>query len=155
MVAHAEPAAVLEPTKLPSPISVLLVDDQRAVLAGVRALVDGEAPAMQVTGLARTGSEALDLARRTRPRVIVLDLELGTENGLNLVEALRAASGAEIVVLSGAISGKARQRAEGLGVTQFLLKSEPGEALIRSIRNAVEPLHAAPMTSVTPLGWHK
>lgn len=110
---------------------------------------------MQVTGLARNGSEALDLARRTRPRVIVLDLELGTENGLDLVEALRAASGAEIVVLSGAISGKARQRAEGLGVTQFLLKSEPGDALIRSIRSVVECLNAAPMTSVTPLGCHK
>lgn len=146
---------MLETTELPSPISVLLVDDQRAVLAGVRALVDGEAPAMQVTGLARNGSEALDLARRTRPRVIVLDLELGTENGLDLVEALRAASGAEIVVLSGAISGKARQRAEGLGVTQFLLKSEPGDALIRSIRCAAEPLAVASMTSVTPLGCHK
>lgn len=110
---------------------------------------------MQVTGLARNGSEALDLARRTRPRVIVLDLELGTENGLDLVAALRAASGAEIVVLSGAISGSARQRAEGLGVTQFLLKSEPGVALIHSIRNAVESLDAAPMTSVTPLACHK
>lgn len=146
---------MLEPTELPPPISVLLVDDQRAVLAGVRALIDGEAPAMQVTGLARTGSEALDLARRTRPRVIVLDLQLGAENGLDLVEALRAASGAEFVVLSAAISGQARERAEGLGVTQLLLKSEPGEALIRSIRCVVERAQMPPMTIVTPLRCHK
>lgn len=142
---------MLDALEICSPISVLLVDDQRAVLVGVCALVNSEAPAMHVTGTARNGSEALDLARRTQPRVIVLDLELGTENGLDLVEALRATSGAEIVVLSGAISGRARQRAECLGVTQFLLKSDSGDALIRSIHRAA----VAPMTSVTSRWCHK
>lgn len=138
---------MFERPKTPSPISVLVVDDQRAVLAGVRALVDAEAPAMQVAGLANNGSEALEMARRTRPCVIVLDLELGTENGLDLVDALRAASGAEIVILSGAISGAARHRAEGLGVTQFVLKSAPGYCLISSIHCAVEQYDAEQIMS--------
>lgn len=143
---------MLERPETPSPISVLIVDDQRAMLTGVRALVDGEAPAMCVTGLASNGSDALELARRTRPCVIVLDLELGTENGLDLVEALRAASGAEIVILSGAISGAARHRAEGLGVSQFVLKSAPGYSLINSIHCAIEQCDAEQMTSTQNLG---
>lgn len=118
------------------PIRVLIVDDQRAILAGVRALIDSEAPRMQVVGEARCAAEALDCVRRTAPDIVVLDADLGGEDGLALIPMLRASCDALVVVFTCVADAAAHQRARHSGATDLILKSAPGERLLKAILDA-------------------
>jgi DNA-binding NarL/FixJ family response regulator len=124
----------------PATISVLVVDDHRAILAGVSALVDSDAPRMRVTGQARNSREALDIAKRICPHVIVLDIDLDGEDGLELIPLLRACCDAAIVVFSGLSDLNMRRRAASLGACNFIDKSAPGIELLDALRAAL-PSH--------------
>ena len=119
-----------------SPIEVIVVDDQRAILAGVSALIASEAPRLYVAGQARCGREALALARRVRPGVVVLDVELGGEDGLALIPALRACCDAAVVVFTSCAEASMRERALRLGAAAFVAKSAVGEELLAAIHGA-------------------
>ena len=69
---------------------VLLVDDHAPTLAAVAALLDSERPGIEVVGTARDGASALQRVREAAPDVIALDLDLGGENGLDLIPVLTA-----------------------------------------------------------------
>lgn len=122
-------------TLLPS-IEVLLVDDQRAILAGVTALLESDGPSMRIVGHAMTGRQALELARSVQPDVIVLDLDLGGEDGLILIPRLRTCCNAAIIILSDASSADIRVQAMNLGAHACISKAAPGEALLRAVRDA-------------------
>ncbi len=124
-------------------ISVLLVDDQRAILTGVSALVDGEAPRMRVAGHARCARVALELARTLRPDVIVLDVDLGGEDGLALIPQLRRLGDAAIIVFTCLAEASVRRRARHLGACAFVSKTAPAEELIAAI-HAGEHMRAPP-----------
>lgn len=62
-------------------IRVLVADDQAAVRGGFAALVDAQ-DRMQVVGEARDGSEAVDVARRTFPDVVLMDVRMPKMDGL-------------------------------------------------------------------------
>jgi DNA-binding NarL/FixJ family response regulator len=116
-----------------SPIGILLVDDHRAILSGVAALVGSEAPRMHVVGQARCSSDALVIARTARPNVIVLDAQLGDDDGLDLISALRTFCDAAIVVFTCATDPRVRLRALRLGAAGFVSKTAPGAELIAAI----------------------
>ncbi|WP_143663445.1 response regulator transcription factor, partial [Streptomyces bobili] len=59
-----------------TPIRILVCDDHAVVRAGLLALL-GSAPDIEVVGEAGSGEEALALARRLRPDVVLMDLQLG------------------------------------------------------------------------------
>ena len=71
-------------TSLSQPIRVVLVDDHGVVRAGLRMLIESR-PGLTVVGEASNGSEALAVVAHTQPYIIVLDLDLGGENGLPAV----------------------------------------------------------------------
>lgn len=118
---------------LAPPIEVLLVDDQRAILAGVAALIESEGPCMRVAGQARSGPEALELARTLQPKVIVLDVDLAGENGLDLIPRFRACCSAQVIVFTCLAELTLRRHALQLGAAGFLAKTSPGEDLITVI----------------------
>jgi two-component system invasion response regulator UvrY len=122
--------------QLPLPITVLLVDDQRAILSGVSALIESEAPRMQVAGQACCGRLALALARSTRPDVIVLDADLAGEDGLELIPQLRSCCDAAIVVFTCLAEPRVRLRALRLGAAGIVSKTASGDELIAAIRGA-------------------
>lgn len=116
-------------------LEILLVDDQRAILLGVAALIDSEAPSMRVAGQASSGRQALALARGIQPDVIVLDVNLGDhDDGLALLPLLRACCRAAVVVFTCNESDDVRARAFRQGADGFVPKSAPGEDLIAAIR---------------------
>lgn len=121
---------------LAPPIEVLLVDDQRAILAGVTALIDSEAPTMRVVGHATSGRQAVNLALNAQPDVIVLDIDLGGEDGLTLIPELRSRCGARIVIFTCGDNPDARRRALRLGAASVISKAGPGEDLITAICGA-------------------
>ena len=121
---------------LAPPIEVLLVDDQRAILSGLSALVGSEAPRMRVAGRARCAREALELACSTHPDVIVLDADLAGEDGLALIPLLRSCCDAAIVVFTCLAEPRVRLRALRLGAAGFVSKTASGDELIAAIRGA-------------------
>ena len=125
------------------PIRVLLVDDHEHVLWGLRKLIEGENPRMAVTGTARSIAQALAAVDDKRPDVVVLDLFLGRENSLDLLPALRA-SGAALVVLTGARDAEMHRRAMQRGARTVVLKEEPAEVLLNEIERAAEWRNAPP-----------
>ena len=76
-------------TSLSQPIRVVLVDDHAVVRTGLRMLIESR-PGTIVVGEAGNSSEALAVVARTQPDIIVLDLDLGGESGLDCVPELRA-----------------------------------------------------------------
>ena len=79
---------------------VLLVDDHAVVRRGLRTLLASQTD-IEVCGEAATGPEALELLRRERPDLVMLDLTLPGMDGLELMEAVRQQSpSTEILVLT-------------------------------------------------------
>lgn len=124
-------------------IRVLLVDDHEHVLWGLSKLIEGERPRMVVTGTAKTIAQALAALDEKQPDVVVLDLFLGKENSLDRLPALRA-SGAALVVLTGARDTEIHRRALQRGARTVVLKEEPAEVLLHEIERAAEWRNAPP-----------
>ena len=70
-------------------IRVLLVDDHPLVLEGLRAMMEAERD-VQVLGTTTDGTRVVDLVKQLHPDVVVLDLELGSTNGYEVLKRLRA-----------------------------------------------------------------
>src|SRR2546425_7435452 len=69
-------------------IRVLLADDHAIVLEGLRALLDGEAE-IKVAAWTTDGTEVVKLSQQHKPDVVVLDLELTSIKGTEVITALR------------------------------------------------------------------
>jgi len=84
------------------PVDVLLVDDHRVVRDGIRSLIERSAD-FQVVAEAETGAEAIEICRKSLPRVVIMDI--GLENGMNGIDAtteiLRHWPEARVLILSG------------------------------------------------------
>jgi two-component system, NarL family, response regulator NreC len=111
---------------------ILLVDDHQIVRSGVRRLLE-DGGAHVVVGEAEDAAEALRLARRERPEVIVLDINLGSgPSGLEVLGELRE-TGARVVVLSMQDEpGNARLAFER-GAQAYVVKSAAAEELETAI----------------------
>jgi DNA-binding NarL/FixJ family response regulator len=117
-------------------ITILLVDDQSSVRQGLRMELALE-PDSQVIGEAENGQEALELARRLQPDVILMDVKLPMMDGITTTEKLRmVAPGCAVVILSLYDDARTRERAQAAGAAAFVSKQEPSEALLAAIRQA-------------------
>lgn len=115
------------------PIRILLVDDHKIIREGLRDLISSRR-GMTVVGDAGSRAEAVKLAASERPDIIVLDLDLGRESGLDLIPELReAAEGASVIILTGLRDAEKRDRAMELGAQGVVLKEEGATELLNAI----------------------
>uniref|UniRef100_A0AAU2VQL0 Response regulator transcription factor n=1 Tax=Streptomyces sp. NBC_00008 TaxID=2903610 RepID=A0AAU2VQL0_9ACTN len=123
----------------PTPVRILLCDDHAVVRAGLLALLGSE-PDIEVVGEAGSGEEAVALATRLAPDVVLMDLQLG--EGIDGVEATRrivaAADDAHVLVLTTYDTDADITRAIEAGATGYLLKAERPEELFAAIRSAAQ-----------------
>lgn len=121
------------PTRSDQPIRILLVDDHSIVRAGLRMLVESQSR-MKVVGEAGNKTDALELAKREQPDIILLDLMLGQENSADTVpEFLSVAEDARIIILTGVHNRDEHLRAVRLGAMGVLLKETSTDFLIKAI----------------------
>jgi two-component system nitrate/nitrite response regulator NarL len=115
-------------------IRVLIVDDHQMVRTGLRMLIESQ-PGMKVVGKAGNGAEALALAASKKPNVILLDIDLGSENGLDFLPELRqTATDARVLILTGVKDVEAHRRAARLGAAGLVLKEHTAEVLLKAIK---------------------
>ena len=115
------------------PIRVLLVDDHQTVLWGLSRLIEGERPRMELAGQARDRAGLFELARRERPDIILLDLDLGDENSLDFLPDLVQEIDAYVLILTGARERDLHERAVKAGASGVVLKDEPVETIVKAI----------------------
>ena len=113
-------------------IRVALVDDHRTVLWGLQKLIEGAAPRMIVVASATCRTELITELDKQQADVALLDLDLGSENGLDLVPILRQ-RGTKVVILTGLNSSDIQERAMLAGACGFVGKTEPAEVILRAI----------------------
>lgn len=117
-------------------VRVAVVDDHRLMNEAL-ALVLSKTPGLAMAGAATSGAEALALARREQPEVLLLDVNLPDGDGLSLVPGLRAACPAmQILVLTSLADEATWRRAMEMGVDGFISKQNPVAAVVEAIRHA-------------------
>ncbi|MCY4661328.1 MAG: response regulator transcription factor [Acidobacteria bacterium] len=114
-------------------IRVLVAEDQAMVLGALCALLDLEDD-IEVVARARDGAEALDLAERLRPDVVLTDIEMPRMSGLDLASAL-IERGLRVIILTTFARPGYLRRALDAGVRGYLLKDAPAEELARAVRD--------------------
>ncbi|GAA3002549.1 response regulator [Streptomyces fulvorobeus] len=120
----------------PGAVRILLCDDHAVVRAGLLALLGSE-PDIEVVGEAGSGEEAVALAAKLTPDVVLMDLQLGA--GIDGVEATRRIAdtgGVHVLVLTTYDTDADITRAIEAGATGYLLKAERPEELFAAIRSA-------------------
>ncbi len=120
-------------------IRVMIVEDHGIMLWGLDRLIGGEAQSMCVVGNARDRRGALDRAKALRPDVILLDLRLGGESGLDfLPQLVEAAAGGRVLVLTGIQDRDTHLTAIRRGASGVVCKDEPAEVLLKAIEKVHE-----------------
>lgn len=114
-----------------SPLGVLLVDDQPAVREGLARLIACAPLQLCCLGTAADSAQAMHAARSLRPDVVVLDVDLGGEDGLALLPMLLPL--ARVLVLTCHGDPATRERALRLGAQAFIEKHRPAAELLDAI----------------------
>jgi DNA-binding NarL/FixJ family response regulator len=119
-------------------IKVLLADDHRLILAGVRrALEDVED--LEVVGEVDSGSQVLPMIHQTSPDLVLLDLRLPDMNGLTCLDQIRKRyPDVKVVVLSAFSDPEHIQAAFQRGATAYVVKSVNPVDLPSALRQALE-----------------
>ncbi|MGW4353787.1 response regulator [Nocardia sp. NPDC004582] len=117
-------------------ITVLIADDHAVFRSGLRAVVDAH-PDLECVAEVGDGRAAIEAAARTHPDVAILDVRMPKLDGLAATEAIVAAGGTRVLLLTTYDSEANLHRALSAGASGFLLKSLPPEELVAAIRVAV------------------
>ncbi|MEX0721620.1 MAG: GAF domain-containing protein [Balneolaceae bacterium] len=116
-------------------IKVLLVDDHKMMLKGLRRIIEQEEDLM-VIAEAMNGEDAVNLARENRPDVIVMDVDMPVMNGIDATRKIVSnIENVRIVGLSLHEKGSVAQAMRNAGASAYLSKTEAFEALCATIRS--------------------
>jgi len=121
---------------IPLPIRVLIADDHEIVRAGLGRLLDA-APDLEVVALAGDGAEAVALAERHSPDVVLMDLEMPGVDGVEATRRIARADGGPSVVVLTSFSDRGRiNDALDSGAIGYLLKESEGAEVVAGVRAA-------------------
>jgi len=119
-----------------SKIRVVVADDQTLLRAGFRVLVNSE-PDLEVVGEASTGREAVDLTRRTRPDVVLMDIRMPEMDGIEATRQITTAPDTEstrVLILTTFDMDEYVYSALRAGASGFLLKDSSPKELLTAVR---------------------
>jgi two-component system, NarL family, response regulator DevR len=124
--------------KTMSRIPVLLVDDHALVRLGLKTLINDQAD-MEVIGEAGTAKEALQVVERLHPQVVLMDIRLPGEGGLEATRRIvDRFPGVKVVILTSFADEELVMTAIRAGAIGYLLKEVGNEEVLRGIRAAAQ-----------------
>jgi two-component system response regulator NreC len=125
-------------TSTASPIPVVLADDHQVVRSGLRVLLQSDGR-FEVLGEAGSVADTIATVRACRPRVLVLDLNMGGESSLDAIPALRAdVPETQIVVLTMQENPAFAQASLRAGAVGYVLKDAADTELMNAVVLAAE-----------------
>lgn len=115
-------------------ITILIAEDQSMVLGALSALLDLEDD-LSVIAAARNGEEALALALKHQPNIVLTDIEMPKMTGIELAQALQKSEAtSKVMILTTFARGGYLRRAMDAGVKGYLLKDAPSSSLADAVR---------------------
>lgn len=141
---HDSPAApaaavprVLSGTPVARQIRVLLVDDHAMVRQGLRSVLDGY-PDLEVVGEAADGAEALALAERFMPAIVIMDINMPRMNGTEATAEIKTRWPQTVVIgLSVQVNGETQDAMRKAGAALLLTKEAAVDRLYEAIRETL------------------
>jgi len=120
-----------------APTRILLVEDNPVFVRGLSGLLDYEED-MSVCGIAGSASEALGLIAGENPGLVIVDISLGVDNGIDLIRRISAERPRlPVIVLSMHDEYLFAKRAIRAGARGYLSKQEAPEVIVRAIRHVL------------------
>src|SRR5438128_1045028 len=117
-------------------ITVLLADDHTVVRQGLRALLETEED-MTVAGEAENGRQAVQMAKRLQPDVVVMDIAMPSLNGLEATRQIsRESPKSKVLILSSYSDDEYVQQLTDAGASGYLVKQTAAKDLVTAIREA-------------------
>jgi len=131
----SDAAAVRESEPSERPITVVLADDQRLLRTGFRVILEAE-PDITVVGEAEDGRGAVDVVRRRRPDVVLMDIRMPELDGLQAARRILSDPQVDTAVLMLTTFDVSEYVYEALriGASGFLVKDAPADRLLDAIR---------------------
>lgn len=115
-------------------ISVLLADDHTVVREGLRSLLMVESD-IEVVGEAQTGRQAVELAKKLCPAVVVMDIAMPLLNGLEASrQILKVLPDTKVIILSAHNDEVYIEKVTAMGVAGYLIKQSSAQILSKAIR---------------------
>jgi DNA-binding NarL/FixJ family response regulator len=114
-------------------IRIMLVDDHQTMLWGLIKLIETESPKMKVVGTAQTGPEALDKIAELMPDVVLLDLDLGGSNSLDLLPILQLNTELRVLIFTGERDQEKLDLAVFRGARGIVRKDASAELVLKAI----------------------
>jgi len=117
-------------------ITVILADDHTVVRQGLRALLEAEED-MSVVGEAENGRQAVQMAKRLEPDVVVMDIAMPLLNGLEATRQVsRESPKSKVLILSSYSDDEYVQQLTDAGASGYLVKQTAAQDLVAAIREA-------------------
>jgi DNA-binding NarL/FixJ family response regulator len=136
---------------LPSPIRILIADDHPLFRDGLRRLLQSE-PGFEVVGEASDGDVLVDLARRTKPDILLLDLSMPRQDGMEVLRELAASRlPVRTLLLTASIEKQQIVQALKLGAYGVIMKESTTQRLFDSIQCVMAGQYWVGRESVTDL----
>lgn len=138
-----------QPVASPVP-RVVLADDHKIFREGIRMLMENAG--MEIVADAGEAHEILSAVRRTRPDILLLDIDLEKSCGLDLLAPIRAASpGTKIIVFTADRSDHILRKFLAAGIDGYQLKSTSVHNLIKAMRHVMAGHRVLPRGVKAPL----
>jgi DNA-binding NarL/FixJ family response regulator len=118
-------------------ITVLLVDDHAIVRQGLRALLSTE-PGIEVLGEVGDGRQAVQMAKKLQPNVVIMDIAMPWLNGVEATRQIVRLTRSKVLVLSCYDHDSYVQEVIEAGVSGYLVKQTASDDLLRAIREVVQ-----------------
>ena len=119
---------------IPTTIRIVLIDDQAILVDSLANCIDAEED-LTVVGKATNPEDGLRLIHRTAPHVALVDIMCFGRGSFDVASGMAAVEGCtRIIILSGQLSEMLVDEAVRLDVRGYLMKSEPLDVVIESIR---------------------
>jgi DNA-binding NarL/FixJ family response regulator len=114
-------------------VRIVLADDQALVRAGFKLILEAEED-LEIAGEAGDGEEAVDVARRVRPDVVLMDIQMPRGGGLEATRRVVERGSARVLILTTFEQDDYVFEALRVGASGFLLKNAPPEELVHAVR---------------------
>lgn len=114
------------------PIRTLVVDDAPAMARAIRSFLEAQSET-EVAGVARSGPEAIRMAGRLQPDLVLLDLFMPGMSGLDVVNGLKMVSPCSRIIIVTVLGEEMVGTCRGFGADGFVMKNRLHESLGREI----------------------